>query len=83
MKMISLSKRGLRFRDPALCALCPGPEAETQTGQVNENDHLINLIKTEMQIRSMNQKIDLLLEEQIKTLFDIRETILIAQRFEC
>jgi len=38
----------------------------------NENDYLINL-KAEMQIRSMNQKIDLLLEEQIKTLFDTQE----------
>jgi uncharacterized membrane protein len=35
----------------------------------SENDYLINL-KAEMQIRSLNQKIDLLLEEQIKTLFD-------------
>jgi uncharacterized membrane protein len=38
----------------------------------NENDYMINL-KAEMQIRSMNQKIDLLLEEQIKTLFDTQE----------
>lgn len=35
----------------------------------NENDYLINL-KSEMQIRSLHQKIDLLLEDQIKTLFD-------------
>jgi uncharacterized membrane protein len=35
----------------------------------SENDYLINL-KAEMQIRSMHQKMDLLLEEQIKTLFD-------------
>jgi uncharacterized membrane protein len=35
----------------------------------SENDYLINL-KAEMQIRSLNQKIDVLLEEQIKTLFD-------------
>ena len=35
----------------------------------SENDYLINL-KAEMQIRSLHQKIDLLLEEQIKTLFD-------------
>jgi uncharacterized membrane protein len=34
-----------------------------------ENDYLINL-KAEMEIRSLHQKIDLLLEEQIKTLFD-------------
>src|SRR4051812_4052017 len=35
----------------------------------NENDYLINL-KAEMQIRSLHQKVDLLLEEQIKTLFE-------------
>ncbi len=34
-----------------------------------ENDYLINL-KAEMQIRSLHQKMDLLLEDQIKTLFD-------------
>ncbi len=38
----------------------------------SENDYLINL-KAEMQIRSMNQKIDLLLEKQIKTLFETQE----------
>lgn len=38
----------------------------------SENDYLINL-KAEMQIRSMHQKIDLLLEEQIKTLFEVQE----------
>ncbi len=38
----------------------------------NENDYLINL-KAEMQIRSLNQKIDVLLEEQIKTLFETQE----------
>jgi len=38
----------------------------------SENDYLINL-KAEMQIRSLHQKIDLLLEEQIKTLFDTQE----------
>ena len=35
----------------------------------SENDYLINL-KAEMQIRSLHQKMDLLLEDQIKTLFD-------------
>ena len=35
----------------------------------SENDYLINL-KAEMQIRSLHQKIDLLLEDQIKTLFE-------------
>ena len=37
-----------------------------------ENDYLINL-KAEMQIRSMHKKIDLLLEKQIKTLFETQE----------
>ena len=35
----------------------------------SENDYLINL-KSELEIRALNQKIDLLLEEQIKVLFD-------------
>lgn len=35
----------------------------------NENDYLINL-KAEMEIRSLQQKIDLLLEDQIKTLYE-------------
>ncbi|MES2873598.1 MAG: DUF1003 domain-containing protein [Bacteroidota bacterium] len=34
----------------------------------SENDYLINL-KAELEVRSLHQKIDLLLEEQIKTLF--------------
>lgn len=38
----------------------------------SENDYLIDL-KAEIQIRSLNQKIDLLLEDQIKTLFDTQE----------
>jgi uncharacterized membrane protein len=42
----------------------------------NENDYLINL-KAEVQIRSLNQKIDILLEEQIKTLFETQ-----AKQFE-
>ena len=37
----------------------------------SENDYLINL-KAELEIRALNQKIDLLLEEQIKVLFDSR-----------
>lgn len=36
-----------------------------------ENDYLINL-KAEMGIRSLHQKMDLLLGEQIKTLYDIQ-----------
>ena len=35
----------------------------------SENDFLINL-KAELEVRSLHQKIDLLLEEQIKNLFD-------------
>ncbi|OFX20929.1 MAG: cyclic nucleotide-binding protein [Bacteroidetes bacterium GWA2_31_9] len=38
----------------------------------SENDYMINL-KAEMQIRSLHQKMDLLLEKQIKTLFDTQE----------
>ena len=34
-----------------------------------ENDYLINL-KSELEIRALHQKIDLLIEEQIQTLFD-------------
>ena len=42
----------------------------------SENDYIINL-KAEIQIRSLHQKIDLLMEEQIKTLFDTQ-----AKQFE-
>jgi uncharacterized membrane protein len=35
----------------------------------NENDYLINM-KAELEVRSLHQKIDLLIEEQIKVLFD-------------
>lgn len=45
---------------------------EEKDRQRGENDYLINL-KAEMQIRSLNQKVDLLLEEQIKTLFETQE----------
>lgn len=38
----------------------------------SENDYLINL-KAEMQIRSLHQKMDLLLQDQIKTLFETQE----------
>jgi uncharacterized membrane protein len=38
----------------------------------SENDYLINL-KAEMQIRSLHQKMDLLLEDQIKTLFETQQ----------
>ena len=39
----------------------------------SENDYLINL-KAELELRSLHQKIDLLLEEQIKSLFDVQAT---------
>jgi len=42
---------------------------EEKDRKQNENDYLINL-KAEMQIRSLHQKIDLLEQEQIKTLFE-------------
>ena len=42
---------------------------EEKDRQNSENDYLINL-KAEMQIRSLHQKIDLLEQDQIKTLFD-------------
>ena len=37
----------------------------------SENDYLINL-KAELEIRSMHQKIDLLITEELKTLFEIQ-----------
>lgn len=42
---------------------------EEKDRQRSENDYLINL-KAEIQIRSLHQKIDLLQEEQIKSLFE-------------
>ena len=39
----------------------------------SENDYLINL-KAEMELRNLHQKIDLLIEEQIKVLFDSQAT---------
>ena len=42
----------------------------------SENDYMINL-KAEIQIRSLHQKVDLLMEEQIKILFDSQ-----AKQFE-
>jgi uncharacterized membrane protein len=38
----------------------------------SENDYMINL-KAELQIRGLQQKMDLLMEEQIKTLFETQE----------
>jgi uncharacterized membrane protein len=45
---------------------------EEKDRKQSENDYLINL-KAEMQIRSLQQKMDLLLEEQIKTLFETQQ----------
>ena len=42
---------------------------EEKDRQRSENDYLINL-KAELEIRSLHEKVDLLLEEQIKILFD-------------
>ena len=42
---------------------------EEKDRQRSENDYLINL-KAELELRNLHQKIDLLQEEQIKTLFD-------------
>jgi uncharacterized membrane protein len=42
---------------------------EEKDRKQNENDYLINL-KAELEIRAINQKIDLLIEEQIKVLFE-------------
>lgn len=42
---------------------------EEKDRKQNENDYLINL-KAELEIRALNQKIDLLIEEQIKVLFE-------------
>jgi uncharacterized membrane protein len=42
---------------------------EEKDRQRGENDYLINL-KAELELRNLHQKIDLLQEEQIKTLFD-------------
>jgi len=41
-----------------------------------ENDHLINL-KAELEVRSLHQKVDLLLEEQIQILFQLQTEQLI------
>lgn len=42
---------------------------EEKDRQRNENDYLINL-KAELEVRALHQKIDLLIEEQIKILFE-------------
>lgn len=48
----------------------------------SENDYLVNL-KAELEINAINQKIDLLIEEQIQTLFESQERQLeILKRIE-
>lgn len=55
---------------------------EEKDRQRSENDYLINL-KAEMEIQTLNQKVDLLIEEQIKLLFEIQEKqMLILQNIE-
>lgn len=49
---------------------------EEKDRKESENDYMINL-KAEMQIRSLHEKMDLLEEQQIKTLFDTQ-----AKQFE-
>lgn len=44
---------------------------EEKDRQRAQNDYLINL-KAELEIRSMHQKIDLVIEEQLKTLYEIQ-----------
>jgi uncharacterized membrane protein len=47
-----------------------------------ENNHLINL-KAELEVRSLHQKIDLLLEEQIQILFEIQaEQVILLKSIE-
>jgi uncharacterized membrane protein len=47
-----------------------------------ENDYLINL-KTEIELRNLHQKIDLLMVEQMKTLFEIqKEQLEVLERIE-
>ena len=45
---------------------------EEKDRQRAQNDYLINL-KAELEIRSLHQKFDLVIEEQLKTLFDIQQ----------
>ena len=44
---------------------------EEKDRQRAENDYMVNM-KAELEVRSLHQKVDLLLEDQIKTLFDIQ-----------
>ena len=44
---------------------------EEKDRQRGENDYLVNL-KAELEVRSLHQKMDLLIEEQLKILFDVQ-----------
>lgn len=44
---------------------------EEKDRQRGENDYLVNM-KAELEIRSLHEKMDLLVQEQIKTLYDIQ-----------
>ncbi len=44
---------------------------EEKDRQRGENDYLVNL-KAELEVRSLHQKMDLLIEEQLKVLFDVQ-----------
>ncbi|MND50647.1 DUF1003 domain-containing protein [Solitalea canadensis] len=46
---------------------------EEKDRQRAQNDYLINL-KAEIEIRNLHQKLDLLIVEQMQTLFDIQKT---------
>jgi uncharacterized membrane protein len=45
---------------------------EEKDRQRAQNDYLVNL-KAELEVRSLHQKVDLLVEEQINTLFEIQQ----------
>lgn len=45
---------------------------EEKDRQRAQNDYLINL-KAELEVRSLHQKVDLLLQEQVSTLFEIQQ----------
>ncbi|OYQ39637.1 DUF1003 domain-containing protein [Flavobacterium aurantiibacter] len=48
---------------------------EEKDRQRSENDYLVNL-KSELEIRSLHQKIDLIAEEQLKAIYDLEAKIL-------
>lgn len=55
---------------------------EEKDRQRSENDYLINL-KAELEVRALHQKVDLLIEEQIKILFETQaDQLAILKRIE-